>query len=110
MAKSDENVTVLSQLFRILGDETRLRILIELQEGPRNVSELCKRLKTPQPTVSHHLSILRMGEVVTSQRNGKEIFYSVNALEKHKYGKAFTSLLKQAAAIRLGKVVVGMVS
>jgi DNA-binding transcriptional ArsR family regulator len=110
MAKSDENVTVLAQLFRILGDETRLRILIELQDGERNVTDLCKRLKTPQPTVSHHLSILRMGDVVSSQRKGKEIFYTINTLEKLKYGKAFNTLLKQSSMLRLGKVVLGLVS
>lgn len=108
MAKSDGSIASLAQMFRILGDETRLRILMELQDGAKNVSELCKKLKAPQPTVSHHLSILRMGDMVTSQRNGKEIFYAISNLEKHKYAKAFQGLLKGSAGVRLGNLILGM--
>ena len=108
MAKHVDSIAALAQMFRILGDETRVRILIELQDGPRNVTELCKKLKAPQPTVSHHLSILRMGELVESRRSGKEIFYSISDLERHKYAKAFGTLLKQAAGIRLGRLVLAI--
>ena len=108
MAKLDDSITALAQMFRILGDETRVRILMELQEGPRNVTELCKRLKAPQPTVSHHLSILRMGELVHSRRSGKEIFYSISDLDRHKYSKAFGTLLKQATVLRMGRLVLAI--
>lgn len=108
MAKHDDNITALAQMFRILGDETRVRILIELQDGPSNVTRLCKKLKAPQPTVSHHLSILRMGELVNTRREGKEIFYSISGLERHKYSKSFGTLLKQAGGIRLGRLVLAV--
>ncbi len=64
---------------RAMGDETRQQILQLLQqEGELPVGELSRRLKSPQPTVSHHLKILKQEELVLSRRAGKEIFYSLN--------------------------------
>ena len=109
MAKQDGTVVTLAQMFRILGDPTRLRILMELRAGEKNVTALCKRLKAPQPTVSHHLGILRMGQLAVSRRSGKEIFYSISNLESQRYGKALQSLLKSGTFVRFGSVVLGMV-
>ena len=77
MAKQDRQAQALAQFFRVLGDATRLRILQALRKGELNVSQLCRLLRLPQPTVSHHLGILRMGQMVSSRRSGKEIFYSL---------------------------------
>ena len=44
----------------------------------KSVGELCKALKLRQPTVSHHLGLLRMTGVARGQRKGKRIFYSLN--------------------------------
>ncbi len=108
MAKQDRHVKALAQVFRVLGDPTRLRIWNVLQGGERNVTALCKRLKVPQPTVSHHLGILRMSGLVINRRSGKEIFYSLNSLEKDKSGRALRSLLEGAGTIRVGPVVFGL--
>lgn len=62
--------------FKLLGDPTRLGILAELADRPQNVSSLCKTLKLKQPTISHHLGLLRMGRLVTSTRQGKSVQYS----------------------------------
>ncbi len=98
----------LAELFRILGEPTRLRILMELEEGERNVSELCKILRTPQPTVSHHLGILRMGGLVVNRRDGKEIYYSVANLARDRSGRALAGLLRRSACLRLGSFVLGV--
>ena len=72
-------------LFRLLSDKTRLNILMLLAKGERNVSSLCDQLKLPQPTVSHHLGLLRMSNLITNRRDGKQVFYEldgrVNAVE-----------------------------
>lgn len=68
----------LAELFGLLSDQTRLRIVLLLTEGPRNVSSLCESLRLPQPTVSHHLALLRESEVIASRREGKQVFYSLN--------------------------------
>jgi ArsR family transcriptional regulator, zinc-responsive transcriptional repressor len=68
----------LTVLFRLLSDPTRLNILLLLASGEQNVTELCKILKLPQPTVSHHLGLLRISNVITNRRSGKQMIYSLN--------------------------------
>ena len=75
---SDLDLEQLTTLFRLLSDKTRLNILFLLAAGERNVSSLCEELQLPQPTVSHHLGLLRMSNVITNRRNGKQVFYSLN--------------------------------
>jgi len=71
-------VPTLCQLFQVLSDQTRLKLLLILQEGEQHVTELCRKLTLPQPTVSHHLGLLRMHGLVKNRRNGKMVFYSVD--------------------------------
>src|SRR5277367_3363541 len=68
----------LVELFRLLSDKTRLNILMLLADGERNVSNLCEELSLPQPTVSHHLGLLRMRNLISNRRNGKQVFYGLN--------------------------------
>jgi ArsR family transcriptional regulator len=68
----------LSELFRLLGDSTRLSILQLLSEGERNVGKLCDLLKLPQPTVSHHLGLLRVSGLIDNRRSGKQVYYKLN--------------------------------
>src|SRR3954447_10984096 len=75
---SDLDLEQLTTLFRLLSDKTRLNILFLLSSGERNVSSLCEELQLPQPTVSHHLGLLRMSNVINNRRNGKQVFYSLN--------------------------------
>src|SRR5437762_4007172 len=75
---SDQGMEQLTSLFRLLSDKTRLNILLLLSDGERNVTSLCEQLGLPQPTVSHHLGLLRMSNVIGNRRNGKQVFYSLN--------------------------------
>ena len=68
----------LVSLFRLLSDKTRLNILMLLTQGERNVTSLCDELGLPQPTVSHHLGLLRMSNLIGNRRNGKQVFYGLN--------------------------------
>src|SRR5204863_8801538 len=77
-AASDQDLEQLTTLFRLLSDKTRLNILFLLANGERNVSSLCDELQLPQPTVSHHLGLLRMSNVISNRRSGKQVFYSLN--------------------------------
>src|SRR5918994_1510136 len=67
---SDEELEQLAALFRLLSDRTRLNLLMLLADGERNVTSLCEALKLPQPTVSHHLGLLRMSNVIGNRRVG----------------------------------------
>ena len=66
----------LVQLFKLLSDETRLKILHYLmQKDELNVRTLCKLLKQSQPAVSHHLALLKDAGVIECRRDGKHNFY-----------------------------------
>ena len=67
-----------AQGFSLLSDATRLGILAELSTGPKNVTAMCKALKLKQPTVSHHLGLLRMGRLVSGERQGKSVVYAAD--------------------------------
>jgi ArsR family transcriptional regulator len=68
----------LVQVFKLLSDETRLRILVYLtREGELHVTALCDRLGQSQPAVSHHLALLRVAGLIKARRDGKHNFYSV---------------------------------
>jgi DNA-binding transcriptional ArsR family regulator len=64
-----------ARLLAQLADRTRLRILTMLAEGEKNVAEICGRLGRGQPSVSHHLGVLRRSGTVTAKRRGKSVFY-----------------------------------
>ena len=74
----DQELEPLVGVFRLLSDKTRLNILMMLAHGERNVSSLCEELALPQPTVSHHLGLLRMQNLITNRRSGKQVFYGLN--------------------------------
>jgi ArsR family transcriptional regulator len=75
---SDELERDLIRVFKLLADETRLKILLSLmREGELHVSALCERLGQSQPAVSHHLALLRAAGLIESRRDGKHNFYAV---------------------------------
>jgi ArsR family transcriptional regulator len=75
---SNEFEKELVQVFKLLSDETRLRILVYLtREGELHVTALCDRLGQSQPAVSHHLALLRVAGLIKARRDGKHNFYSV---------------------------------
>ena len=78
---TDRTLTGLTQVFKLLADESRLRILLTLaREGEMHVSALCHMLGQSQPAVSHHLTLLRMAGLVGFRRDGKFNFYRLDAM------------------------------
>jgi DNA-binding transcriptional ArsR family regulator len=69
----------LTELFSMLSDATRVHLLLSLADEEKNVTTLCEELALPQPTVSHHLGLLRMAGLASPRRDGKQIFYSLAA-------------------------------
>ncbi len=64
-------------MFKALSDETRQKILQFLKGGPLSVNEIVQRTELAQPTISHHLNLLKQAGVVVTQRRGKQIFYTL---------------------------------
>lgn len=69
----------IAQTAQALADETRLQLLIMLQEGDATVTDLAARLDLAQPRVSTHLALLREAGLVTVQRTGRQRTYHVDA-------------------------------
>lgn len=73
---SDAVVTDLVRVFKLLSDETRLRILLHLTRTDElHVRAFCEMLRQSQPAVSHHLALLRAAELVELRREGKHNYY-----------------------------------
>ena len=93
MVRKKISVQELCRLFRVLSDETRLKLLLNLEGGERHVTELCKKLRLPQPTVSHHLGLLRIHGLVKNRRKGKLVYYSLEGSKYARCGKAIHVML-----------------
>jgi ArsR family transcriptional regulator len=69
----------LCNLFKLLADDTRLRILnLLLQTKEHHVRALCDLLGQSQPAVSHHLALLRTAGLIECRRDGKHNFYRLS--------------------------------
>lgn len=66
------------QFCKALADETRQRILVLLLGGEKNVGDLVEAFPMSQPTISHHLAVLRQLNLVTARKAGKQVFYAIN--------------------------------
>ncbi len=74
----DDFAQQLVPAFKVLSDITRLRIFLLLMEYKEiNVRDLCKTLKKNQPTISHHLSLMRKINFVTARVDGKTHYYRI---------------------------------
>jgi len=62
---------------KMLGDPTRLSVLLMLAEGDMHVGALCERMSQSQPATSHHLALLRHAGLIAPRREGKNNFYGL---------------------------------
>jgi ArsR family transcriptional regulator len=70
----------LVQTFKLLADESRLRLVLALaEEGEMNVSTLCGLLHSKQPAVSHHLKLLHLAGLIEFRRQGKHNYYRLES-------------------------------
>jgi ArsR family transcriptional regulator, lead/cadmium/zinc/bismuth-responsive transcriptional repressor len=75
---NDEGFAEAAELFKVLGDETRLRILDALSGGEMRVQEIADRLAMTQSAISHQLHTLKDHRVVKARRDGRGIYYSID--------------------------------
>lgn len=74
----DEYIEDVADLFKVLGDKTRTKILSCLQKGDTNVSSISEYVGLPISAISHQLRVLRQAKLIKPQRKGKEVFYSLD--------------------------------
>lgn len=73
----DDEVNLIVEVFRMLADPTRVRLLWAMTDGELSVTELAVHVGKPAPSVSQHLAKLRMARLVRTRREGTTIFYSL---------------------------------
>ena len=73
---TDEQAIELGEMFRMLGDPSRLKIILACFGKPICVSEVAAAAKLSPSLVSHHLRLLRAARLVRSERQGKQVFYA----------------------------------
>ncbi len=70
-----EEFDVVSEIFKLLGDSSRIRIFWLLCHCEECVINISAMVNMSSPAVSHHLKQLRAGGLITSRRDGKEVYY-----------------------------------
>lgn len=75
---AEDAVERCADIFKAMGDRTRLMILKTLFDGERCVTDLAKALKMDAPRVSFHLTRLRYAGLVVDERQGQRVAYSLN--------------------------------
>lgn len=68
----------MNTLFRALNDSTRRQILEILREGDLTAGEIADRFEMTKPSISHHLDLLKQAELVSADKRGQFIFYTLN--------------------------------
>ena len=63
---------------KALGDDTRQKILEMLLKGEKSVGDIVDVFPMSQPTISHHLKILKQAGLVRSRKDGKQVFYATD--------------------------------
>lgn len=74
----NEKLLALAELFKALGDGTRVKILCALYRSELCVCDLTAILDMKQSAVSHQLRVLRSGKIVKSRKEGKNVYYSLD--------------------------------
>jgi len=67
-----------NQAFKALADPTRREILRLLRRGEMTAGDLAERFDMTKPTMSHHFSVLKDADLLTSRREGQTIWYGLN--------------------------------
>lgn len=75
-SRVENSVAELADLFRLLGDNTRLRIVLTCLDAPIAVNDIASKLDLSNSLVSHHLRLLKAARIVKADRHGKQVFYS----------------------------------
>jgi DNA-binding transcriptional ArsR family regulator len=75
LSLSDDQAIELAELFRLVGDASRLKIVVVCLEKPHCVSEIATKTGLSPSLVSHHLRLLRAARMLRANRRGKQVFY-----------------------------------
>lgn len=72
---SDAQIAVIAETYRLLGDPTRLRVLLACLSAPIAVGDIARAVNASPSLVSHHLRLLRAARLVRGTRRNRQVFY-----------------------------------
>jgi DNA-binding transcriptional ArsR family regulator len=72
---SNDKAVELAEMFRLMGDASRLKIVLTCLRQARCVSDIAARTKLSASLVSHHLRLLRAARMLRAERQGKQVYY-----------------------------------
>ena len=75
---SDKTFLNLAELYKLIGDTTRCRILFALDKNEMCVCDIANVLNMTKSAVSHQLAVLRKSNIVKCRRSGKEVYYTLD--------------------------------
>jgi len=78
MTLEDDRIIELSEVFKLLGDPTRLGILITCMDEEKSVGDIVEDVDASQSLVSHHLRLLKAARLVKPRRAGRQMFYKAH--------------------------------
>lgn len=68
----------MNYIFKALNDETRRQILELLQENDMSAGAIAEKFNISKPSISHHLELLKKADLITQEKKGQFIIYSIN--------------------------------
>ena len=74
---TDDQAVELADMFRLLGDPSRLRVVLACLASPICVSDIAILTRLSSSLVSHHLRLLRAARILRAERHGKQVFYTL---------------------------------
>ncbi|MDU5998720.1 MAG: metalloregulator ArsR/SmtB family transcription factor, partial [Finegoldia magna] len=74
----DELIADLSDMFKIFGDQTRVKILMALESGELCVCDIAAVMNMSQSAISHQLRVLKQSNILKTRREGKVVYYSIS--------------------------------
>lgn len=91
----NQHLKELEKLLHAVANQSRLIILFELSQGPKDTSTLMSILKMDSPNISYHLRILRSVDFIQIHKSGPKIFNALNTTALELFIEKFKSIFKQ---------------
>jgi ArsR family transcriptional regulator len=95
MDNADDILTFSENFGKGIGNSTRFKMLTFLAGGPRSVGEIADHLNISQSTASQHLLVLKNGQLITNEKRGLYVYYSLDVEYMLKGLKGITAILEK---------------
>ncbi len=76
MSITNDQAIEIAEMFRLMGDASRLKIVLMCLGEPKCVSDIARATELSPSLVSHHLRLLRAARMLRAERQGKQVFYT----------------------------------